>query len=78
MFKSIAKRAVLNGDWKYCMLKAHSLRKFFVTQLTNQGVEDKIVNFFIGHMIPEVDRGLFRGIEYLRKIQSNRQSTSTH
>jgi len=29
------------------------LRKFFVTQLTNHGVEDKVVNFFIGHKIPE-------------------------
>lgn len=56
------------------MLRAHSLRKFFVTQLTNHGVEDKIVNFFIGHKIPEVDRVYWsRRIEDLRKIYSDRE-----
>lgn len=74
MLKSIAKRAGLNGDWKYGMLRAHSLRKFFVIQLTNHGVEDKIVNFFIGHKIPEVDRVYWsRRIEDLRKIYSDRE-----
>lgn len=74
MLKSIAKRAGLNGDWKYGMLRAHSFRKFFVTQLTNHGVEDKVVNFFIGHKIPEVDRMYWsRKTEDLRKIYSDRQ-----
>lgn len=55
-------------------MRAHSLRKFFVTQLTNHGVEDKIVNFFIGHKIPDVDRVYwFRRIEDLRKIYAERQ-----
>ena len=56
MLKSVAIKAGLNGNGKYGTLRAHSLRKFFITQLTNHGVEDKIVNFFIGHKIPDVDR----------------------
>lgn len=74
MLKSIAKKAGLNGNGKYGVLRAHSLRKFFVTQLTNHGVEDKIVNFFIGHKIPEVDRVYwFRRVEELRRIYAERQ-----
>ncbi|MEM2704789.1 MAG: tyrosine-type recombinase/integrase [Candidatus Bathyarchaeia archaeon] len=74
MLKNIAKKAGLNGNGKYGILRAHSLRKFFVTQLTNHGVEDKIVNFFIGHKIPEVDRVYwFRRVEELRKIYAERQ-----
>lgn len=67
-------KAGLNGNGKYGILRAHSLRKFFVTQLTNHGVEDKIVNFFIGHKIPDVDRVYwFREVEELRKIYAERQ-----
>jgi len=74
MLKNIAKKAGLNGNGKYGRLRAHSLRKFFVTQLTNHGVEDKIVNFFIGHKIPDVDRVYwFRRIEELRRIYAERQ-----
>lgn len=50
------------------------MRKFFVTQLTNHGAEDKIVNFFIGHKIPDVDSVYwFRRVEELRKIYEERQ-----
>ena len=74
MLKNIAIKAGLNGNGKYGILRAHSLRKFFVTQLTNHGVEDKIVNFFIGHKIPEVDRVYWdRRVEELRKIYADRQ-----
>ena len=74
MLKNIAMKAGLNGNGKYGRLRAHSLRKFFVTQLTNHGVEDKIVNFFIGHKIPDVDRVYwFRRVEELRKIYAERQ-----
>ena len=74
MLKNIAIKAGLNGNGKYGVLRAHSLRKFFVTQLTNHGVEDKIVNFFIGHKIPEVDRVYwFRRVAELRKIYAERQ-----
>jgi integrase/recombinase XerD len=74
MLKNVAKKAGLNGNGKYGILRAHSLRKFFVTQLTNHGVEDKIVNFFIGHKIPDVDRVYwFRRVEELRKIYAERQ-----
>lgn len=38
------------------------------------GVEDKIVNFFIGHKIPDVYRVYwFRRIEELRRIYAERQ-----
>lgn len=74
MLKSVAKRAGFDGNGKYGRFRAHCLRKFFVTQLTNHGVEDKIVNFFIGHKIPEVDRVYwFRRVEMLRKIYAERQ-----
>lgn len=66
MLKNIARKADLNGNGKYGTLRAHSLRKFFITQLTNHGVEDKIVNFFIGHKIPDVNRVYwFRRVEEL-------------
>ena len=74
MLKSVAHRVGLNGDWKYGILRAHSLRKFFVSQLTNHNVEDKMVNFFIGHKIPEIDRVYWaRRVEELRKIYADRQ-----
>jgi len=74
MLRNVAMKAGLNGNGKYGILRAHSLRKFFVTQLTNHGAEDKIVNFFIGHKIPDVDSVYwFRRVEELRKIYEERQ-----
>jgi len=71
--KRAAKKAGLNGNWKYGVMRVHCLRKFFITQLTNHGVEDKIVNFFVCHKIPDVDRVYwFRRIEELRKIYAER------
>ena len=72
--KRAAKKAGLNGDWKYGVMRVHCLRKFFITQLTNHGVEDKIVNFFVCHKIPDVDSVYwFRRVEELRKIYAERQ-----
>ncbi len=63
-----------NGNGKYGRIRVHCSRKFFVTQLTNHGVEDKVVNFFIGHKIPEVDRVYwFRRVEELREIYRQRE-----
>ncbi|KXB02190.1 hypothetical protein AKJ43_02275 [candidate division MSBL1 archaeon SCGC-AAA261D19] len=74
MLKKVADEAGLNGNEKYGRMRAHGLGKFFVTQLTNHGVEDKIVNFFIGHKIPDVDEVYWcRRIERLRKIYSERK-----
>lgn len=56
MLKNVAAKADLNGNGKYGVVRAHSLRKFFITQLTNHGVEDKIINFLTCHKISEVDR----------------------
>jgi hypothetical protein len=72
--KRAAKKAGLNGDNKYGIMRTHGLRKFFITQLTNHGVEDKIINFFICHKIPDIDRVYwFRRVEELRKIYVERQ-----
>lgn len=72
--KRAAKKAGLNGDNKYGIMRTHGLRKFFITQLTNHSVEDKIINFFICHKIPDIDRVYwFRRVEELRKIYVERQ-----
>jgi len=72
--KRAARKAGLNGDGKYGIMRVHCLRKFFITQLTNHGVEDKIVNFLTCHKISEVDRVYwFRRVEELRKIYAQRQ-----
>ena len=74
MLRNVAIKSGLNGNGKYGILSTHSLRKFFVTQLTNHGVQDRIVDFFIGHKTPEVDRVYwFRRVEELRKIYSERE-----
>lgn len=55
-------------------MRTPGLRKFFITQLTNHGVEDKIINFFVCHKIPDIDRVYWsRRIEQLRKIYGERQ-----
>ncbi|MFQ5814896.1 MAG: tyrosine-type recombinase/integrase [Candidatus Hydrothermarchaeaceae archaeon] len=72
--KRAAGRAGLDGNGRYGIIRTHSLRKFFITQLTNHGVEDKIINFFVCHKISDVDRVYwFRRVEELRKIYAERQ-----
>jgi hypothetical protein len=74
MLKNVAAKAGLNGNGRYGILRAHSLRKFFITQLTNHGIEDKIINFLTCHKIPEVDRVYWsRRVEELRNIYAQRQ-----
>ena len=74
MLHSVAKKTGLNGDWKYGILRAHSFRKFFITQMTNHGVQDKVVDFFVGHAVTEIDRVYWaRRVEELRKIYADRQ-----
>lgn len=64
----------VNGDAKYGRMRVHCLRKFFITQLTNHGVEDKIINFLTCHKIGEVDAVYWnRRIEELRRIYAGRQ-----
>ena len=56
------------------VVRSHSLRKFFITQLTNHGVEDKIINFLTCHKISEVDRVYWsRRIDELRNIYAQWQ-----
>lgn len=63
-----------NGNSKYGRVRVHCLRKFFITQLTNHGVEDKIINFLTCHKISDVDSVYWnRRIEDLRRIYNERQ-----
>jgi len=73
MLKNVAIKAGLNGEEKYGVLTAHSFRKFFYAQLTNHGVDDRIVDFFIGHKIPEVDTVWFGRREKIREIYAGHQ-----
>jgi integrase len=70
-----ARRAGIgNGNGKYGRIRIHCLRKFFITQMTNRGMEDKIVNFLTCHKISEVDCVYWnRRIDQLRKIYAERQ-----
>ena len=70
-----ARRAGIgNGNGKYGRMRIHCLRKFFITQMTNHGMEDKIVNFLTCHKISEVDCVYWnRRVDHLRKIYAERQ-----
>jgi integrase len=63
-----------NGNGKYGRMRAYCLRKFFITQMTNHGVEDKIVNFLTCHKISSVDLVYWsRRVEELREIYRRRE-----
>ncbi len=65
---------LVNKDIKYGRIRVHCLRKFFITQLTNHGVEDKIINFLTCHKISDVDSVYWnRRIDSLREIYNDRQ-----
>lgn len=65
---------LVNGNAKYGRIRIHCLRKFFITQLTNHGVEDKIINFLTCHKISDVDSVYWnRRIDALREIYNERQ-----
>jgi len=72
--KAANKIGLVNGDTKYGRIRVHCLRKFFITQLTNHGVEDKIVNFLTCHKISDVDAVYWnRRVDTLRRIYADRQ-----
>jgi site-specific recombinase XerD len=70
-----ARRAGIGNDnEKYGRIRIHCLRKFFITQMTNHGMEDKIVNFLTCHKISEVDCVYWnRRVDTLRQIYAERQ-----
>jgi hypothetical protein len=71
---AVAKKAGLNGTWPYGVLRAYSFRKFFITQTTNHGVQDKVVVFLLGHAVGEIDRVYWsRRVEDLWKTYAERQ-----
>jgi len=73
--RKAAKRiGLVNGDAKYGRMRVHCLRKFFITQMTNHGMEDKIINFLTCHKISDVDAVYWnRRVEGLRRIYAERQ-----
>ena len=73
--REAAKKAGIgNGNGKYGTLRTHCLRKFFITQMTNHGMEDKIVNFLTCHKISEIDCVYWnRRVDTLRRIYAERQ-----
>ncbi|MDG6218120.1 MAG: site-specific integrase [Candidatus Thermoplasmatota archaeon] len=73
--REAARRAGIgNGNEKYGRVRVHCLRKFFITQMTNHGMEDKIVNFLTCHKISEVDSVYWnRRVDTLRRLYADRQ-----
>lgn len=68
------KAGIGNNNGKYGRMRAYCLRKFFITQMTNHGVEDKIVNFLTCHKISSVDLVYWsRRVEELREIYRHRE-----
>ena len=49
--ESARRAGIGNDNGKYGRIRMHSLRKFFITQMTNHGMEDKIVNFLTCHVV---------------------------
>ena len=72
--ESARKAGIGNGNGKYGRIRTHCLRKFFITQMTNHGMEDKIVNFLTCHKLSEVDCVYWnRRVDTLRRIYAERQ-----
>jgi hypothetical protein len=51
-------------------LRAHSLRKFFLTQMISMGVERDYVEYMIGHAISSYHDVKMKGVDFLRAIYS--------
>lgn len=73
--KNAAKKAGIgNGNGKYGRIRIHGLRKFFITQLTNHGVQDKVVDFMSCHKLTEIERVYWeRRTDELREIYRQRE-----
>lgn len=74
-FKNSAKKAGIgNGNGKYGRMRTQNLRKFFITQLTNHGVQDKVVDFLSCHKLSEIERVYWeRRVDELREIYRQRE-----
>ncbi|MBE0428186.1 MAG: tyrosine-type recombinase/integrase [Nitrospirae bacterium] len=61
MFRELAKKAGLDtekGQWQ--IVRAHNLRKFFNSQLLNNGADIFFTDFLMGHKIDSVHEAYFR------------------
>lgn len=73
--KSAKKAGVENGsNGKYGRMRTYCLRKFFMTQLTNHGMEDRIVDFMMCHKVSQVDLSYWqRRVDQLREEYRKRE-----
>ncbi|KXB01928.1 hypothetical protein AKJ45_00915 [candidate division MSBL1 archaeon SCGC-AAA261F19] len=69
------KAGIENGDnGKYGRFRTYCLRKFFMTQLTNHGMEDRIVDFLMCHKVSSVDLSYWqRRVDQLREEYRKRE-----
>ena len=51
-------------------LRAHSLRKFFKTQLLSLGVQPDYVDYMMGHSVDVYHDIQMKGVEFLRNVYS--------
>jgi len=74
--KKVAKKSgIENGNnGKYGRFRTYCLRKFFMTQLTNHGMEDRLVDFMMCHKVSQVDLSYWRRrVEQLREEYRKRE-----
>ncbi|KXB02928.1 hypothetical protein AKJ45_03060, partial [candidate division MSBL1 archaeon SCGC-AAA261F19] len=73
--RSAKKAGIENGNnGKYGRFRLYCLRKFFMTQLTNHGMEDRIVDFFMCHKVSPVDLSYWqRRVDQLREEYRKRE-----
>lgn len=70
MFRDLAKKSGISTNVGiYQLLRGHNLRKLFYTLLRNEGVDSFIVEFWMGHTIPEEQAAYFEAIpDKLKRI----------
>jgi hypothetical protein len=59
---------LINGKSRRYEVRAHSLRKYFKTQMTAQGVNSDYIEYMMGHVIDTYHDVQMKGIDYLRNI----------
>lgn len=74
MIRRISKKAAIIDSSIECTLKATSFRKFFIMQMQNCGVQNIVIDFFVGNAMPEIDRVFWsKRTEELRQIYGDNQ-----
>ena len=64
VFRELARKIGVDTDWgKWQVLRGHGLRKLFNSQLLNDGCPVKMVEFWMGHKLPEHREAYYRASE---------------